>query len=57
MMNPRLSSRSYTDWLPLYRTQGPAWCRYTVMQEHERYSYAALAAMVQVAFFEGETKC
>ncbi len=57
MMNPHLSRRTVAEWLPLYRVQGPAYCRYAVMQEHERYSYAALAAMVQVGFFEGKTKC
>ncbi len=56
-MIPRLSHRTAADWLPLYRVQGPAWCRYTVMQDWQAYSYAALAAMVQVGFIEGKTKC
>ncbi len=55
-MKPSLSRRTVAEWLPLYRVQGPAWCRYTVMQDNDAYSYAALAAMVEVGFFEGKTK-
>jgi hypothetical protein len=40
----------------MYRLQGAAWCRYTVMNDSGGFSYAALAAMVQVGFCEGVTK-
>jgi hypothetical protein len=55
-MDARLYRRTTAEWLPLYRLQGAAWCRYTVMNDAGGFSYAALAAMVTVGFCEGVTK-
>jgi len=56
-MNSRLYRRTTAEWLPLYALQGRDYCRYVLMCEGiDRYSFAALAAMVQVGFLEGKDK-
>jgi hypothetical protein len=41
-----------SDYLTLCRTQGRAWCRYTLFADSDRLPGYALAALVQVGFFD-----